>query len=357
MFKLAFDLQRFSDDSEGYSVDEALAVINGTNTPPEAQEQAQEQSDSKEAETNTAEQEQPAEQAQEQGEQSEQPAEEQPKAAADFNQVIEYKENGQTVKKTLAEIIADAQKGANYDRHMQELKAKQQAYEASLQQQTQQQKPDPAKTFEELNNKVTAKAMQMLGITDPADFEPDAMGIMGSKVHYAAYQKALLDVQQEQQSEQAQFQEYKAQEDRYASFIDGNWKEPDVEKVNEHALNSFYALPSKGPEGIAEFNRLYPIYQKIQQRDEYWRGNRNVKIDPFTASELDAIEKFMSGAKAEYRAKQTKDQVKAQVPKSVPIKPTVKVEGTGNNEPAPARKLDMNKIRSMDLDDIAKLLE
>ncbi|WP_094603457.1 hypothetical protein SPSIL_015140 [Sporomusa silvacetica DSM 10669] len=364
MSKFIFDLQRFADDSDGYSIDEALSVINGTNEVTAESEQAQEQSANTEQEQgaqegqNTDTDTYESQENQEVNDGAQQSAEKQqadqePKTP-DFNQVIKFKENGQEVELTLAQLIERAQKGSNYDRHMQELKSQQKAYETSLQQQ--QQPPDPVKQFEDLNNKVTARAMAMLGIDNPDDFVPDATGIMGNKTHFAAYQKALLDVQQEQQSQQAQFQEYKAQEDRYASFIDSNWKDPDAEKVNEHATQSFYNLPSKGPEGIAEFNRLYPIYQKIQQRDEYWRGNKSIKIDPFTASELNEIEKFMNNCKTEYRTKQTKEQVKAQVPKSVPIKPTVKVEGTGSGEPTPSQKPDFKKLRSMDIDDIAKLL-
>jgi hypothetical protein len=131
-----FNLQLFADDSEGYSVDEALDVINGTNQEPEQQEEpAQEQPD-QQPETQT-EPEQQLDTEQPEIEQEE-PAEEQTvepeQKAPDFNQVIKFKENGQEVELTLAQLIDRAQKGSNYERRMQEVAQQQKAYEASLQQ-------------------------------------------------------------------------------------------------------------------------------------------------------------------------------------------------------------------------------
>jgi hypothetical protein len=186
---MKFDLQRFADDSEGYSIDEALSVLNGTNEPPAATEPAQEQPDTQTPETQPEQEQQPDN---EPGKvETEEPAEQQtePEQTPDFNQVIKFKENGQEVELTLAQLIDRAQKGSNYERRMQEVAQQQKAFEASLQQQQANQQNDPAKQFEELNNKVTARAMQMLGIQNSDEFIPDATGMIGDKVHYAAYQK------------------------------------------------------------------------------------------------------------------------------------------------------------------------
>jgi hypothetical protein len=124
-------------------------------------------------------------------------------------------------------------------------------------------------------------------------------------------------------------------------------------------------LPQSGAEGIAEFNELYTIYQNLKLRDQQWLevqqfGKSDIQIQPLTKRQYDKLLGFYGKCKADFAAKQTKETVKAAVPKSVPIKPTVKVEATGDGTPTPtAKKVDaafLKKISEMDKDEIAKLL-
>lgn len=344
------------DGNEGYTVDQALEVLNGTSqSEPESNEQqpveGQESDDQQQQEQVDS---QPDDQQQNPKDQQPDEEPEQPETKSpDFNQVIKFKENGQEVELTLSQLIERAQKGSNYDRHMQSLVAQQKAYEVAMQQQQQQQQHLPApeeklKTLQQQLDEYASEFKREYGM----EFNP------WEPSHMAAFNQHTTQKQArelaERQTRDAQVREYQTQERRYASVIESNWKDPEVEKINEFALQSFYSLPSKGADGIAEFNALYPIYQKIQQRDAHWRGEK-VNLQPFTAAEVDTIEKFMNKCKAEYGTKKQKDAVKDQVPKSVPIKPTVKVEPTGG-DPAPAKKIDFKKLQSMDIDDIAKLL-
>jgi hypothetical protein len=340
--------------SEELSIDEAVAMMDGT--APEAVEEVVEHVESEQVETAEAtEGQEESEQVDEQEESSEQP--QQP----DYTTKVKFKANGQEVEKSIQELIADAQLASNYNQKMQELAQQRKAFETANQQQQQSQQPDPLKQFEDLNNEVTARAMKMLGITDPEEFVPDAMGIIGNKVHYAAYQKALLDVQQEQQSANYQAQQERIVEETYYSTVNSFTAEPDFAEVNKFAVDTLFQLPQKGAEGVQEFQKLYGIYQKTQLREQHWQetqqcGHSNVKLLPFTPAEIKELEKFYNSCRSEYHAKQTKAKVKEQVPKSIPIKPTVKMESTGNNDPQPSRKVDYKKVREMDLDDIAKLL-
>lgn len=335
--------------SEELTFDQALEQLNGVHAEPIEEEQQQEEVIEQPEQTDSEPTEQPEEQ-------QEEAKVEQP--TVDFTAKVKFKANGQEVEKSIQELINDAQLASNYNTKMQELAQQRKAFEASLQQP---QQPDPAKQLEDLNNKVTQIAMQMLGIKDPEEFVPDATGIMGNKAHFAAYQKALLDIQMEEQSVQHQQREYEAVEQSYYDFANTHEADPNAQAIYDHAVNAIFALPQKGKEGIAEFQEMYGIYQKVQQREQYWAdmqrfGQSTQRVQPFTRQEVEKLTKFYNSCKAEYQNKQTKEQVKAQVPKSVPIKPTVKVESTTGDEPAPKQKVDFKKLQSMDIDDIAKLL-
>jgi hypothetical protein len=338
---------------EELTIDQAVEMLNGT----------QQAEVTTEVETTNNEPEQ-AEQVETQeeveGEVEQEEVKEEP-SALDYNLKVKFKANGVEQEKSIQDLINDAQLASNYNQKMQELATQRKAFDAAMQQQQQTVKEDPAKTFEELKNAVTARAMKMLGIDNVEDFAPDAMGLMGSKVHYAAYQKALLDIQQEQQSAEYAKQQERAVEDKYASTVHAFAADPKFQEINKYAEQALFQLPTKGPEGIKQFQSIYSTYQKIQQREQHYQetqayGRSNVQLTPFTANEIDALTKFYGDCKAEYTNTQTKAQVKAQVPKSVPIKPTVRVEATSDNTPAAPRKVDFKKIQSMDLDDIAKLL-
>lgn len=340
-----FDLQLFAEE---LSMDEAVALMSGTPEPTANVEVTEEVPVIEEV----------VEEPTEEVEQNEPVVEETP--AIDYNLKVKFKANGQEQEKTIQDLINDAQLASNYNQKMQELAQQRKAFETSLQQQ-QPAKPDPLKTFEDLNNQVTAKAMKMLGITDPEEFVPDAMGVIGNKVHYAAYQQALLDIQQERQSADYAKRQEQAIEDQYIATTQQLASEPNFDEINKYAQTALFQLPAKGADGIQQFQTIYGTYQKILQRDQYHReiqmyGRSNVQVQPFRQGEVEALTKFYNDCKAEYGGSKVKEQVKAQVPKSVPIKPTVKTEPVGNNDPQPAKKLDMKKIQKMDLADIAKLL-
>jgi hypothetical protein len=344
--------------SEELTVDQAVAMMNGEqaeattdvepiNTEPEVQEVEQEATEE-------------VEQTEEQAEVTQdEPTVETP--AVDYTAKIKFKANGVEVEKSIQDLINDAQLASNYNQKMQELAAQRKAFDAAMQQNQQPAQADPAKTFEDLNNEVTARAMKMLGLTNPEDFEPDAMGVMGSKVHYAAYQKALLDIQQEHQSAEYAQQQERIVDESYYSTVNSFAADPQFEDVKKFAIEQLYEIPKKGAEGAKEFQRLYNIYQKTELREQHWQemqqyGRSNVRLVPFTSAEVAELNQYLTKCKALYQEKQTKSQVKAQVPKSIPIKPTVKVESSVPSDAPTPRKVDFKKIQSMDLDDIAKLL-
>ena len=341
-----FDLQNHSD--EGYTVEQALDVMNGkAEEQPEPTEQ--EQPEEKPVET---EEEAPEEQPEETETAAEEEAEEKP---LDYGAKVKFKANGREQELSIQDLIQRAQLAENYDTKMQELAVQRKAFEAAMNQPPKPEENSPTKAFEEMNRQITARAMQELGLKNAEDFVPDATGLIGSREHFMAMQKAIYDIQQERTSQEAQFREYQNQEKRYVAIIDSNRNEPDVAEVNEYALKALFSLPQKGTEGIAEFERLYPVYQKMMQRDAAWNG-RQVQLQPFTAEDINGIEKFFNEAKAEYRANKAKQQAKEKVPKSAPIKPTVKVENTTPTNQPEFRKVDVRKIRSMDIDAVAKLL-
>jgi hypothetical protein len=289
----------------------------------------------------------------------EKPEEESP-APIDYNLKVKFKANGQEVEKSIQDLINDAQLASNYNQKMQEIATQRKAFEAALQQPQQPQQPqDNTAKFVQLHKEVSERAMKNLGVTNPQDFYPDPIAF---PEHYAAYQDALVEIKLEkanaQHSQETQLKEYSAQEERYNSFFEEQQRtDKDYSKVTAHVFDSFWQLPQKGDEGKAQFQQLYPIMLKINERLALLNNpDPRVKVAPFTAAEVNAITAFYADAKKDYYAKQTKETVKAAVPKSVPIKPTVKVESTGDNTPALAKKIDLKKVREMDLDEVAKML-
>lgn len=350
-----FNLQLFAEE---LTIDQAVDKINGTETKEEPAETTTEKPAS---EPEKPEAEQPETTPEEQPDKPE----EEPAVApdpVDYNLKVKFKANGQDHEKSIQELINDSQLAANYNKRMQEMSDKEKAFNASLAQQQQQtQQVDPSKAFEDLNNAVTARAMRMLGINDPEEFVPDSSGIIGSKIHYAAYQKAMMDVQQEKQQVDYQVAQERAIEDNYVSTVNNFAKETDFLEINKFAQLALFKLPASGEEGVKKFQAIYGTYQKVMQRDQYWNemqayGRSNTRPVPFRDGEVKALTDFYNECKEEFSGSKVKAQVKAQVPKSVPIKPTVKTETTGNGETAPSRKVDFKKIQTMDLDDIAKML-
>jgi hypothetical protein len=349
MKQFTFDLQRFAEGDEGYTIDQALEVLNGNAQPAQ------------QPETAPAEQEVVTEEVQTEQEPEEvehQPEEQQQEAPAiDYNLKVKFKANGQDKVVTIAQLIEMAQKGSNYEKRMEEIAQKEKAFQAAAPQI----QNDPVKQLEEFQNKVMARAMQKLNITNPEEFQPDSSGILGNKLHYIAEQQAILEVQQEMHNEEMQQREVMQVENTYYETVTQFEADPQFETIKDYAVNAMFALPQKGKEGVKEFNEMYGIYQKVQQREQYWAdmqrfGQSTQRVQPFTRAEVEKLTKFYNDCKAEYGAKQQKEQVKQQVPKNIPIKPTVKVEAPGDNGPAPAKKVDFKKFQSMDLDEIAKLL-
>lgn len=347
------------NQGEGYTIDQAVDILNGTAQPAEtdtagesdktadanAEQVAAKQPDEAGGTAETGEaQEQPDGEA-EQGEQSaEQKPDEAP--AVDYSMKVKFKANGVEHEPSIQELIELAQKGLNYDGKMQEMAEQRKAYEQMQQQQAQQQQQNPELTYEDINREATARAMKELGITDPENFIPDPMGIVGNRAHYAAYQKALWQIGEEQRTanqQKAQAQVVAQQcEDRFTAFAQETQQDT---KLTEYAIERL-----KEVEPLIRGGHLHNAITKVVQRE---RG----QMVPFIPDELAALTDFYEKCRADYAGKQQKEQVKAQVPKSAPIKPTVQVEKTASGEPAPAKKLDMKKIREMDIDQIAKLLK
>lgn len=274
----------------------------------------------------------------------EEESKEPPKAEPDFSQVVKFKENGQEVQLTLAQLIDRAQKGSNYERKVQELVTKQKAFETALQQKPVE-PPNPEDKFKSLQQKIN-------------DYAPKFYDEYGQEfnqydpVHMAAFfdtrtqQKAQELLQK--QSKEAQFKEYDTQEQKYASVINQNAADKNFEKINEFALQSLFSLPQKGTDGIKEFESLYPVFQKIQQRVN-WQQDHNIKVDPFNSQEVDSISKFFDSCKKEYYAKQF-------VPKTPEKKQTVKTETPGSGEQIP-KQFDINKFARADKETQEKVYE
>jgi hypothetical protein len=268
----------------------------------------------------------------------------------DYNQVIEYKENGQVVKKSLAEILADAQKGANYERRMQELSQKEKAFNAVLEQQ--QQKPEtPADKL--------AKRQQQIEEYKPVfqrefgiefnEFDPAHTLEM---VDY--YSEKKLQERELKQSKEAEQRLYTEAETEYVQYSQEASKDKNINDILKSAINALYSLPTKGSEGIAEFEKLYPIYKKIEQRDAYVdMAQKGLKPDfnkpNITKQDVSVIRAFFDAQKKEYYAKQF-------TPKPAEKKVPTQTEKAGSGEKPEPRKLTKEDFAKMDKDQINAVL-
>lgn len=266
----------------------------------------------------------------------------------DLTAKVKFKANGVDQEKSIQDLINDAQLAANYNIKMEQLAQQRKAFELA------QPVPvvDPAAQWEALDKQVTDRAMKMLGIKDPDEFSPDASI---NRIHFAVYQKAMAEIQQEQL--QADYVERESQqvEQTFVSKVNTLAAEPDFPAISQFAEQELYKLPQSGPAGIAEFNKIYPVFQKLRTRDAMFKAGQDYRKVKLTAADVAAITGFYEQQKTAYVAQKSKP-APVVVPKGVKITPTVKVESGANDGPAPAKKLDFNKIRNMDLDDIAKLL-
>ena len=271
-----------------------------------------------------------------------------PAPAVDLTAKVKFKANGIEQEKSIQDLINDAQLAANYNVKMEQLAQQRKAFELA------QPAPvvDPAAQWESLDKQVTDRAMKMLGIKDADEFSPDASI---NRIHFAVYQQALAEINLEKQ--QADYAERESQqvEQTFASKVNTLAAEPDFPAINQFAEQELYKLPQSGPEGIAEFNKLYPVFQKLRTRDAMFNAGQDYRTVKLTAADVAAITGFYEHQKTAYVAQKSKP-APVVVPKGVKITPTVKVESGVNDGPAPAKKLDFNKIRNMDLDEIAKML-
>jgi len=211
---------------------------------------------------------------------------------------------------------------------------------------------DSTAQWESLDRQVTDRAMKMLGIKNADEFSPDASI---NRIHFAVYQQALAEINLEKQ--QADYAERESQqiEQTFASKVNTLAAEPDFVEVNRFAEQELYKLPQSGPEGIAEFNKLYPVFQKLKTRDAMFNAGEDYRKVKLTTAEVNAITGFYEQQKTAYTASKNKP-APAVVPKGAKITPTVKVESGVNEGPTPAKKLDVKKVREMSIDDIAKML-
>jgi hypothetical protein len=324
------------NQNEGYSIDQAVEILNGTQpaevpaeTEPtnteleqtEAEQVAATQPDNAEEGTGEVEQEQ---------EQTEQPS------AVDYNLKVKFKANGQDSEFTIAQLIEQAQKGLNYERKMQDMYAQQQ--QLQQQQQQQQKQETPADKLAKREQQIAEYApifQREFGV----EFNP------WDPAHSIEMMEYFQDKRQNEREETRKKQEaeFVTQqcEDKFATFI---------QEANKDAnLTQFAVERVKQIEPLIRGGHLHNAVSKIVQRE-------NGNMIPFIPAEIDALNDFYGVCRELYASQQQKEKVKVQVPKSVPIKPTVKVEGTTNTDPTPPKKIDFKKIRDMDIDEVAKLL-
>lgn len=323
------------------TIDQAVGMMNGTPAEPVEKEVVETVDTTDKTDDN------PADNAAETPDNTvvDEPA---PTPTVDLSTKVTFKANGVEQEKTVQELITAAQLAENYNRNMEQLAQQRKAFELA------QPAPvtDPAAQYESLDQQVTDRAMKMLGIKNPDEFSPDASI---NRIHFAVYQQALAEINYE--SQQADYAERESQmvEQTFVSKVNTLAAEPDFLEVNKFAEQELYKLPQNGPEGIAEFNKLYPVFQKLRTRDAMFQAGQDYRQVKLTAAEVTTITNFYEAQKTAYVAQKNKP-APVVVPKGAKITPTVKVESGVNDDPAPAKKLDFNKIRNMDLDDIVKML-
>jgi len=325
---IKFDLQLFAEEVPQVpkvaepielSVEEAVAKIKDIAKPAEpAKEEPATEEPVKESEP----------------EKEEEP---EPPAELDLSAKVKFKANGQEQEKTIQELISDSQLASNYNQRMRELADQRKALE------TQPVKPEPvdlAKAYEELDRKVTDRAMKMLGISAD-DFFPDSSI---NRVHFAVYQQALADINRETMEADYTARQEQAIEDNYIATIQAVAADPNFQQINQSAEKAMFDLPQSGAAGIKQFNELYPVYLKLQQRDSLAAAGKDPRQVKLSAKEVDTITKFYMAQKEAYSVK---DKPKVEVPKGVQIKPTVKVETSGGDkEPLP--KFKPKKVYSVE---------
>lgn len=360
MLKHNFDLQLFAED-EGLSFDAALSVLNGSgDEAPEGEAAVQEPQGGESAEQSG---EQSAQADEQQGESDEQPTDgseqhqaEQP-PAVDYSAKVKFKANGQEMELSIQELIARAQMGENYNQKMQELANQRKAMEQQANVEPQNQPETQAEKIAKREQQI-AEFANVFKARYGIEFSPWEPAHVLEMMDY--YNEKAATEREQKAAETAQVREYEEMEQSYHSVYQEAAANPDFQEVNKFAEQALFQLPQKGPDGLQEFNVLYGAYQKIMERDRYFAemqqfGQSQVRPQPFTRKEVDSLNKFYKQCAADFATKKQQEQVKAQVPKSAPIKPTVKMESTVP-EPAQQKQIDFNKVRNMSIDEVVNLL-
>lgn len=261
---------------------------------------------------------------------------------------VKFKENGQEVELTLDELIERAQKGSNYERKVQELATQRKAFELALEQSKN--APAPVNPADELANYQAEmdKFAAEFNHKYRQEFEP------WNPVHLARFAEHRIEQREIQKSAEYQKQQEQHLEQRFMGVINELTSDRNSKDLNESAQKALFSLPQKGPEGIAEFNKLYPVYQKIQEREQYYaavqQGYQPKQPTPFNEAEVTALQNFIGNVKKDYNAK------KYAPPKSAAAKQPVQTERPGNGETTQV-KPDWDKVSDLKGDDLDAFFE
>lgn len=262
-----------------------------------------------------------------------------------FRGKIKYKENGAVVELSMDELIERAQKGANYERKVQELATQRKAFELAMQK-----PPEPVKSpanelqeYEQQLNNYAGEFQRKYGV----EFE------QYNPVHLAKFTESRFEQRELQKSQDYQRSQSQYAEQQLQTFYQKVSTEKDYSTINKVAQDALFSLPSKGAEGLQEFQKMYAIYQKINERDTYVQ-QRNMGMNPtftpqpLSAAEVTALSDFYNGAKNDYYAKQN-------VPKAQPKKSPVRTERPGNGDVDNTPRFDFKSVSNMDADSLDDL--
>lgn len=262
---------------------------------------------------------------------------------------FKVKVRGEEKEYPVSKLIELAQQGEDYTRKTQELAMQRRAFEMALQAQQQQVKPpDPADELKQYQTELDNYAMTFknrYGI-EFNEFDP---------VHTSKFAEYRLEQRQAQQSQEAQVRLQQEADAQYVRYSQEFLTDTNAKDIIDSAIKNLYSLPSKGADGIDEFRKLYPIYQKIEARDAYIAAvnqgyQPSVRPEPLTMDEVISVQRFFGQAKKDYYARKF-------TPKTATTKSPVASERPGNGDVDTTPKFDYNKISSMKGDDLNMLYQ
>jgi hypothetical protein len=227
---------------------------------------------------------------------------------------------------------------ADYQRKTMEL-AEQRKKLEQPQVQQQQAQVDPVAEYEKFHNDVALKAMQMLGITDPEQFVPDAMGIMGSKAHYAAYQKALLEMSQTNIKQELEQQTIKQKNE---SFLHRETADPEFQSIMSHAEKELMALSGSSMDGLYIAQNIIQANQRLTQMQA-------------SEQDLELLQAFWNNTKTKYYSAKQKPVTP---PAPAPVRHPVASESTGQSivQDTKPKRFDPRQAKNMDKNQLANLM-